>query len=237
MVMDGQTIVITGGGSGIGLATARAVVAQGAHVVIAGRTPEKLAQARAVLGPRARTHVLDALREEDVRAFFSDVGPFDHLVTAAGPQAGDVAFLDMDMAAVRERFDAKFWTQYHAVKHGAPLVRAGGSIVLFSGWMGRKPMLGVSTYAAIDGAIEALTKNLALELAPIRINAVNPGVIATPLWDSLPEEMRRGVLDGFAHSLPVGRVGTPEDVSKAVLFLMDNGFATGAIVDVDGGIK
>lgn len=235
MSVEGKKVVITGGSSGIGMATAKALIAQGANVAIASRSPEKLKRASELLGPKAETYSLDVTREWDVKDFFEEVGPFDHLVTAAGPEAGDKPILQLNTAAARSMFESKFWGQYYAAKYGAPKIQDGGSITMFSGWISRKPMAGLSTFAAIDGAIESLIRILALELAPIRVNAVTPGAIETPLWNSMPEDDRRATLNAFAAALPVKRVGKPEDVKKAVLYLIDNGFTTGAVIDVDGG--
>lgn len=235
MSMQAKKVVITGGSSGIGLATAKELVAAGAQVVIAGRSAQKLEQASVMLGPLAETYTLDVTKEREVEDFFAKVGSFDHLVTAAGPEAGDKPVLQLQTAAARNMFESKFWGQYYAAKYGAPKLRDEASITLFSGWISRKPMVGLSTFAAIDGAIESLTRVLALELAPIRVNAVVPGAIETPLWHSIPETQRREILDSFAVSLPVKRVGQAEDVSKAVLYLIDNGFTTGAVIDIDGG--
>ncbi|MEW6324434.1 MAG: SDR family oxidoreductase [Nitrospirota bacterium] len=234
MSLKGKKIVITGGSSGIGLATARALANWEAEVIIAGRTVPKLEQAKQSLGPRAAAAPLDVTREPDVKRAFENIGPFDHLITAASGVAMG-AFREIDTAAARELFESKFWGQYLCAKHAAGRLRPGGSIVLFSGIASRKPMAGLSTYAAIDGAIESLARTLALELAPIRVNVVTPGVIETPAWDGMPEPVRRAQLDAIAASLPVKRVGTPDDVAKTVLYLLDNEFMTGAIVDVDGG--
>lgn len=235
MTLADQRIVITGGTSGIGLAAARALAAQGARLVVASRSPERLAAAAAELGPDAEAVPLDVTDEAAVDAFFEQVGPFDHLVTTAGEQALDAPVLQLDTAVARRLFDVKYWGQYHAARHGAPRLRPGGSITLFSAWLARKPTAGFPTYAAIDGAIESLARVLALEIAPLRVNVVSPGVIDTPLYDNLPADLRRDVLAGVAAELPVKRIGTPEDVAKAVLYLIGNGFSTGAVVDVDGG--
>lgn len=234
MSMNGQKVVVTGGSSGIGLATAQALVERGAGVIIASRSPEKLEKAGRMLGPEAETHTLDVTREEEVKAFFEKIGPFDHLITAASGVAGG-GFLDLGTAAARALFESKFWGQYHAVKYGAPFLRKGGSITLFSGFVSRKPLAGFSTYAAIDGAIESLARVLALELAPLRVNVVTPGLIDTPAWESMPEEARSAQFAAVATALLVKRVGRAEDVVKAILYLIDNAFATGAIIDVDGG--
>lgn len=228
MSLEGKRVVITGGGSGIGFAIAKTLVERDASVVIAGRTVDKLKAAKESLGGAAETRTLDVTEEAEVKAFFADVGPFDHLVTAAaGVAVGRV--LDLETSYARALMESKYWGQYHSAKYGAPLVLEGGSITLFSGWMSRKPMAGTSSFAAVDGAIEALTRILALELAPTRVNAIVPGLIDI---SQIEERSRFGP---YAAALPAGRVGTPEDVAGAILYLMENGFTTGAVLDVDGG--
>jgi len=206
----GRTVVITGGASGIGLATARMVVDRGGRVILMGRSPERLKAAREELGP---THLITA---------------------AAGTLRGRL--IDLDTQRARELFDTKFWGQHHCIKYAASRMAAGGSVVLFSGWISRKPAVETSTLAAVDGAIEALARTLALELAPVRVNAITPGQIDTPLWRSrLSETEARAHFDRVARAHPVGRVGTADDVAQAILFLMMNGFMTGAVLDIDGG--
>jgi NAD(P)-dependent dehydrogenase (short-subunit alcohol dehydrogenase family) len=235
MAFVGQRVVITGGSSGIGLAVARAVVAQGGTVTLAGRSHDKLVQAAAQFGPAASIATLDVTDEAAVAALFQTLGPFDHLVTAAaGTVRGTV--VELATSAARALFESKYWGQYYCVKYGAPLLKPTGSIVLFSGWISRKPMAGVSTLAAVDAAIEALARTLALELAPVRVNAITPGMIDTPLWGArLTPEQQQAHFARVAETLPVGRAGTAEDIAHGVLFLMQNGFTTGAVLDIDGG--
>jgi NAD(P)-dependent dehydrogenase (short-subunit alcohol dehydrogenase family) len=234
MSLDGKKVVITGGSSGIGFATAQRAVVQGAEVIIVSRSSHKLAHAKRLLS-RLQTVVLDVRKEQEMKQFFESFSPFDHLVTAAADAGGGPLFLQRETASARDLFEGKFWGQYVALKYAASKLRQGSSITLFSGWISRKPMTGYSTLAAIDGAVESLTRVLALELAPIRVNAISPGVIDTPLRSAMPEEVRHTTLEAFATRLPVRRVGQAEDVAKAVLYLMDNDFTTGAILDVDGG--
>jgi NAD(P)-dependent dehydrogenase (short-subunit alcohol dehydrogenase family) len=192
------------------------------------------AAAASVPGP-VETGTLDVTDERAVASFFAAQPPLDHLVTAAaGTVRGTV--VELEVARARALFESKFWGQYLCAKYAAPLLRPGGSIVLFSGWISRKPMAGVATLAAVDAAIEALGRTLALELAPRRVNVVTPGMIDTPLWSArLSPEGQREHFARVGQSLPVGRAGTAEDVAHAVRFLMENGFTTGAVVDVDGG--
>ncbi|MFO1037710.1 MAG: SDR family oxidoreductase [Geminicoccaceae bacterium] len=231
----GQRVVITGGSGGIGRALARDLTALGATPVLLGRDPERLAEAAATVPGPVETAAVDVTDENAVRTFFADCRRFDHLVTAAaGTVRGNVLELDTDKA--RALFESKYWGQYYCVKYGAPRLIERGSIVLFSGWISRKPMAGVSTLAAVDAAIEALGRTLALELAPRRVNVVTPGMIDTPLWSArLSPDAQRDHFRRVGEALPVGRAGTADDVAHAVRFLLENGFTTGAVIDVDGG--
>lgn len=234
MALGGKVVVVIGGSSGIGLAAAQQALEAGARVVIGGRSGEKLERANERLGGRARTSVVDATREDEVRAFFKDIGELDHLVTTVGGGAMG-RFVDLDPAAARSAFDGKFWGQYYAARHAAARIRAGGSITLFSGIASRKPMPGMGVVAAINGAVEALCRALAVELAPVRVNVVSPGLVATPAYDRMPEAQRQGMFNAVAGSLPVKRVGAPEDIAHTVLYLLENGYTTGTVVDIDGG--
>ena len=234
--LDAATIAITGGSFGIGLETARAAREAGAgRVVLLARSAERLTEAAAALGGDVVTRELDVTDEAAVARAFADIGPIDHLVTAAaGTYRGRIT--ETDTAAARALFESKYWGQHHCLKHAGPRIRPGGSITLFSGWISRKPMVATGTLAAIDAAIEALGRVAALELAPTRINVVVPGMIDTPLWSArLDEAGRREHFNKVGAALPVGRAGTARDVAQAVLFLMTNGFVTGTVLDVDGG--
>jgi NAD(P)-dependent dehydrogenase (short-subunit alcohol dehydrogenase family) len=232
---DDRTVVITGGASGIGLATARMVVDRGGRVILMARSLGRLKAAQAELGAAAAIAELDVTDEDAVRRTFTGVERIDHLITAAaGTLRGRL--IDLDTQRARELFDSKFWGQYHCVKYAASRMAADGSVVLFSGWISRKPAVEMSTLAAVDGAIEALARTLALELAPVRVNAITPGQIDTPLWRSrLSETEARAHFDRVAHAHPVGRVGTADDVAQAIILLMMNRFMTGAVLDIDGG--
>ncbi len=235
MWLAGKTVVIIGGSSGIGLATAQAVLREGGSVTIAGRSEIKLQDAKARLSGLVKTVALDATREADVQRFFAQNGGIDHLVTtASGFAAGPVKSLET--ATARSFFESKFWSQYYAAKYGAEQIREGGSMTLFAGIASRKPFPGLAVGAALDGAVESLARTLAVELAPVRVNVVSPGLIATPVFDAMPEAERKGMFEGYAAKLPVRRVGKPEDVATTVLYLMQNSYTTGTVVDVDGGM-
>jgi NAD(P)-dependent dehydrogenase (short-subunit alcohol dehydrogenase family) len=233
MSLQGRRIVITGGGSGIGLATAKLAAARGASVVLMGRRESTLQGAVEAIGTAASHHVLDVTDADAVTRAFETIGRFDHLVTcAAGITIGP--FADLPESALRDFFEVKFWGQVRAIRAALPNLARDGSVVTVSGFLYRKPSAGYSAFAAVNGAIEALVKVLAIELAPIRINALVPGQVDT-LRDIIGDEANRGRNAAAAATLPVGRIGTPDDLAHAALFLLENRFTTGTALDVDGG--
>ncbi len=234
MPLKDKRVVIIGGSSGMGLASARAAAAAGAYVLIAGRTKEKLHLAMEEIEGEVEGHTLDVTREDEVRDFFTGVGTLDHLVTSAASGGGG-PFLELESTAVRGVFESKFWGQYFAARYGAPRIQPGGSITMFAGVASEKPLPGLVAYAAVNGAIEGLCRTLALELAPLRVNVVSPGIVMTPAYSGMPEQERHALFASLAEKLPVRRVGQPDDVAQAVLYLMRNGYTTGTVVSVDGG--
>ena len=233
-MLTGKRAVFIGGSSGMGLAAAQLALKVGAQVVIAGRSREKLEQAKKEMGGRAEALSLDATDEAAVKAFFQQVGTFDHLVTTI--TSGErKAFLKLDMAVAKAHFDGKFWGQWLAAKYGAPQIKAGGSITFFSGIWSHRPPAEVAVVAAMNSGIEGLTRALAVELAPLRVNAVAPGLIDTPLYASMPVEVREGMFAAYGAAAPAKRVGRPEDVAQTVVYLMANAFTTGTTIFVDGG--
>jgi len=227
------TVVILGGSSGMGLATAKAAKADGARVVIAGRSRERLQAARAVLGDGVRTVALDVGDEMGTRALFSELGPVDHVFITAGAVLFDPK-LAPDAASVRPALDTRFWGAFNAAKFAAANMSTGGSITFTSGTAAMRPIRGASVAGASCGAVEAFARSLAVDLAPIRVNTIQPGLIDTPFLDTLGER-RSAIIAEYSRRLPVGRVGRTEDVADAVLFLMKNGFVTGITLTVDGG--
>lgn len=232
--MKNQKIVIIGGSSGIGLETAKQVISLGAEVVIASRSEDKLHKAKEMLGPRAAAYVLDTTDEQQVKSFFEQVGKYDHLVISAAETSGG-SFLQLETDQARKLFENKFWGPYYAAKYGAPKLSAQGSITLFSGVVAYKPMIGSSALGAVNAAVSNLGQTLALELAPIRVNIVSPGIIDTPSRSKMPENTRNQFYATVADKLPVKRVGHPEDVAQGVLYLIHNHFVTGTVLHVDGG--
>ncbi|MCZ0985814.1 SDR family oxidoreductase [Streptomyces diastatochromogenes] len=192
MDLQGQRVVVIGGTSGIGLAVAEGAAREGAEVVVASRRQESVDAALKRLPGNAEGWVLDANDEAAVRGFFERIGGFDHLVYTAGESLLLQSLAEADLGRARRFLDTRLWGAYTAVKYGAGSIREGGSVVLTTGTAGRRPMPGTTAAAALCGAMESLTRALALELAPVRVNVVSPGVVRTELWRELPEAEREG---------------------------------------------
>ena len=233
--MKNQRVIILGGSSGLGLATAKAAAAEGAEVVIVSGNRARIDQALKGLPANSNGFAVDLSKEANIRDFFSGIGPFDHLVYTAGENLNLQNIADTDLAGARDFFTLRFWGALAAVKYGAPLIRKGGSIGLTSGIASQRPGAGWSLASSICGAMEGFTRAMAIELAPTRVNAVMPGVVESNLWDGMAEEDRRKFYQAVGTSLPVKRVGQPEDIGQTFVFLMKQTFATGQTFIIDGG--
>ena len=230
MLLAGKKIVVVGGSSGIGLATAELTKREGAEVVIASRNAERLQAAADKIG--ATAIATDVTSDDSVAALFRQCGPVDHVVvTAAQLRTGPFKTVAMD--DVRATMEAKFWGAWRVAR--AADIRAGGSLTLVSGFLSVRSRPNSAIVGAANGALESLTRALALELAPVRVNCVSPGIIDTPIRAAMPEAARRDMLAKTAAALPVGRVGLGEDIARQILAFMTIGFATGSIVYLDGG--
>jgi NAD(P)-dependent dehydrogenase (short-subunit alcohol dehydrogenase family) len=232
--LEGAHVVVFGGSSGIGLATAAAAKAHGARVTLAGRTRSKLDAAAREIGG-ARTVVADIADRTSVEAVFAGMERVDHLVITAGSfTAGRLADSDPDhlLAALQERIAGPLY----AIKAALPLMPPTGSIVLTGGQLSDRPSgHGTSVLAAAVRGVEALARSLALELKPIRVNVVSPGFVDTPLFDVFGPDGRHEVLTQTAATLPGGRIGRADEIAQAVTFLFTNGYVNGEILHVDGG--
>ena len=224
-----------GGSSGIGLAVAEQAATQGAKVVIASSNTERVQKAVEKLEGNVQGHTLDLTDESSIETLFAKLGAFDHLVFTAGDSLHlhDLAATDLKQA--RQAFELRYWSALAAVKYGSKVIRKGGSIVLTTGVAGQRPHKGWVVAASVCGTIEALTRALALELAPIRVNAVSPGVVRTNLWHNMSPAERERLYESVGSSLPVGRVGEAHDIAQAYLFLLQEEFITGQTLVVDGG--
>jgi NAD(P)-dependent dehydrogenase (short-subunit alcohol dehydrogenase family) len=226
-----QRVLVVGGSSGIGYAVAQQALEAGATVTIASRSQEKLARAASSLG-NVETAVLDTGDENAIESFFSRQDAWDHIViSAAQTPSGPVRKLSLDDA--KRAMDSKFWGAYRIAK--AARFSERGSLTFISGFLSERPSGSSVLQGAINAALESLGRGLALELSPVRVNAVSPGLIDTPLWARMEEANRNTMFERVAASLPAKIIGQPSDIANAVLFLMTTPFATGSTVRVDGG--
>jgi NAD(P)-dependent dehydrogenase (short-subunit alcohol dehydrogenase family) len=232
-----QVIAVIGGSSGIGRGVAAAALASGAHVCIAGRSPERLARTAAELGSsqRLRAIAADISREEDVRRLFEELGPLDHVIVTAADIAGYTPIRTLELADAQRVIDSKLVGPLLIAKHAPERMRPGGSITFTSGVAAERPAPGGSVVAAVNSALDGLTRALALELAPIRVNTLSPGWVDTPVWDAVAGERKPEVLAEMAGRLPLGRVGAPADVAEAALFATRAQLLTGTVLQIDGG--
>jgi NAD(P)-dependent dehydrogenase (short-subunit alcohol dehydrogenase family) len=233
--LENKRVVVVGGSSGIGLAVAELSATHGAEVVIASSKEAKVRQATSAIGGKTQGEVVDVSDERSVETFFTRLGAFDHLVFTAGDslQLDELASTNLQQA--RHAFELRYWAALAAVKYASPHIRKDGSIVLTTGVAGQRPHKGWTVAASVCGTIEALTRALAVELAPIRVNAVCPGVVRTNLWQSMNADAREQLYESVGKSLLVGRVGEACEIARAYLFLMQQGYATGQTVVLDGG--
>jgi NAD(P)-dependent dehydrogenase (short-subunit alcohol dehydrogenase family) len=229
MEIKDQRVVILGGTSGIGYATASLAASRGASVTIVSSTPSRVSEAAAALGVAGR--VAD-LRSAPV-SLFEEIGPFDHLVYTAADRLSLTPLEDLTPEAAQAFFGLRFFGALAAVQAARPFLRPGGSITLTSGTAADRPGPGWAAAAAVCGAMDALTRALAVELAPIRVNAVKAGVTRSPLWGDGAEVEEMYATIG--SSLPLGRVGEVGDVASAYLYLMTQPYTTGTITTIDGG--
>lgn len=233
--LSGKRVVLLGGTSGFGFATAQAAAQEGASVVVVSSKQEKVDKAVARLPQGTEGYSVDLSNEEQVRDFFNRIGEFDHLVYTAGES---LLLEELDMINVQQArrfFDIRYWGALIAAKYGNGNIRPGGSIVLVSGTGASRPQKGWLLVSSVLSAVEALTRALAVELAPIRVNAVCAGVVRTELWNNMPEKARESMYESVGKSLLVGRVGEAEDVAETFLYLMREKYSTGQIVVIDGG--
>lgn len=230
MTLAGKKIVVIGGSSGIGLATAELAKSEGAEVVIVSRSAAKLDPVAERL--KIAAFPADVTSDESVAELFRRTGPVDHVVlTAAQLRTGPFKTVAMD--DVRATMEGKFWGAWRVAREAE--IRPGGSLTLVTGFLSVRPRPNSAIISAANGALESLARALALELAPVRVNAVSPGVIDTPIRAAMPEAARKEMLAKTAAALPVGRVGMAEDIARQIGSFMANGFATGSIVYIDGG--
>lgn len=227
--LNGKTIIVIGGSSGIGAAVAKQAVARGAHVVLAGR------RLTSTVENGVRSEQVDVTDAASLQRLFETVGRFDHLVYTAGPAVQAKALIETDLDLAQDNFNVKLWGSLRAIQSALPFLDERGSITLTSGQLGRKTVAGQFIKTGINAATEALGKQLAKELAPRRVNVISPGVIDTQAYAGLSDDQRLAMFAKAGAALPVGRVGQAEEVAAGYVLAMENGFITASVIDVDGG--
>ena len=230
----GQTVVVIGGSAGIGLETARKARAEGAEVILTARNPDRLNGVAAELGAQ-RAAAFDAVDFQRLDTFFADlVTPIDHvLVTGPGPYYAPLAELDLEQA--KRDIDAHLLLPVQVARNAIGRVRPGGTLLFMGGTGGRTAAPGLSLISALTAALPALTKNLALELAPVRVNLIAAGFVDTPLSASLLGDQLDARREQLRATLPIRRVVGPGDIAALAVHLMANTAVTGATFDIDGG--
>ncbi|KAA0021602.1 SDR family oxidoreductase [Antrihabitans cavernicola] len=235
--MSNPTALIVGGTSGIGLATALKLQrAHGAEVHVAGRSRERLDTVAAAHSELV-VHQADAGSRADIENLCRTIGTIDWLIVTVSGSDGVGPLADLDLDVLRRAFDAKFWAHITTVQAALPYLSGTGSITVIGATTARSGMPGSAGIASINGAVEALVKPLAVELAPIRVNGVSPGLVDTPWWSGLPDEAKAAYFTAASSSLPARRIATADDVADVVVLAATNPNTTGTIIETDGGAR
>ena len=233
--LSGQRVLVVGGAKHLGEAVARAASAEGAHVIVGARDQER-AEALARQLPDARAVHIDVAEEGTIRAAAESLGTIDHLVVTAAAHH-NVPVPELERDGIAKAFEAKIVGPMLLAKHFAPQMPETGSYLLFSGTAAWNPSSGMSVMGVTNGAVSFLASHLAHELAPLRVNAISPGIIDSGTWDGLDEESRKGLYDGAAAGSLAGRIGTPADIAEAAVWLLGAAYVSGETIHVDGGSR
>ena len=237
-MLQGKRVVVLGGSAGIGRAVAELALREGAHVTVVSHNLERTERAVAALraiAPHIAGHAVDLRSAPAVKQLFERLGAVDHLVYTAGEELLIKPLAELDLAAARAFFELRYWGALTAIQAARPRLARDGSIVLTSGAASHRPHPGFAIGASICGAMEALTRTLSVELAPIRVNVVIPGFVDTELWSNVPTAAKQQMFREAAAKLPVGRIGTADDIAEHYLSFMRGRYVTGQSLVVDGG--
>jgi NAD(P)-dependent dehydrogenase (short-subunit alcohol dehydrogenase family) len=232
-----ETVIIIGGTSGMGLAAAQLLSKNEYRVIISGRSQKTVDSAIAQIGGNVSGHPVDFTDTVSVQSFFRHAGQHDHLALVGSGQAAWGSFRDISLNALKTAFDQKFYGFFLCAQASLATLRKDGSIIFTTGGASRSAIPGTSGVAAVNGAIQAMAFTMAKELAPLRVNVLSPGLVDTPMYDWMSQEKKDAFFEQMGGNLPVGRVGKPEEIAEAILFLVKNQFTTGALIDVDGGSR
>jgi NAD(P)-dependent dehydrogenase (short-subunit alcohol dehydrogenase family) len=234
MSLKNARVLVIGGTSGIGLGVAAAAADRGAVPIVVSRRQSSVDRALAQLPEHARGATVDLTDLSAMDRLAADIGEIEHLVFSAGESLEFAPLSDLTPEVITGFFQTRFIGALTAVRVFSPYITAGGSITLTSGTAAEQPGFGALP-VSVCGAMNALTTALAVELAPIRVNAVAPGVVRTPLWDAMAEADRQTMYDQSAQQLPLGRIGEVSDTALAYVYCMEQAFGTGVVLTVDGG--
>ncbi|MCM3923164.1 SDR family oxidoreductase [Frankia sp. AiPs1] len=234
--MSEHTALVVGGTSGIGLATARRLHALGATVHVVGRDKRRLDDI-AGTDPALIGHRADGGHRGEISAVLAAVGRVDWLVITLSGSDGPGPIADLDLDVLRGAFDAKFWAHLTTIQAALPYLTPTGSITLLGAISARVGMPGTAGIAALNGAVEALVKPLAVELAPIRVNGVSPGLVDTPWWSGMPDDARQSYFAQAVQALPAQRIATADDIAEVTVVAATNPNVTGTVIETDGGAR
>ncbi|WP_158799840.1 SDR family oxidoreductase [Pedobacter sp. L105] len=233
--LSGKKVILLGGTSGLGLATAKAAAAEGANVILVSSNLQRVQEVLKELPEGSEGYAVDLGLEENIKNFFERIGNFDHLVYTAGENIHLATLKDTEIEYARKYWNLRYWGAVTAVKYATPYLNAGGSINLTGGTASRRPGSGWSLGSSICAAMEGFMRTMAVELAPLRVNMIAPGMIKTELWGAIPEADRQAMYNTVGNQLLLKRIGDAEDVAQAFLYTMKQKFGTGQIIFVDGG--
>jgi NAD(P)-dependent dehydrogenase (short-subunit alcohol dehydrogenase family) len=234
--MSTRTALVIGGSSGIGLATAQILARQGATIHVVGRDPGKL-EAASRENAELVGHQADGTVREQLEEVLDQIGTIDWLILAMSGATGAGRVAELDLDELRGAFEAKLFGHLTAVQAALPHLSGDGSITFVSAISARTGIAATAGLAAVNGAVESLVKPLAVELAPVRVNAVSPGLVDTPWWSGLPAEQRAAYFAQSAEALPVKQIGRADDVAQAVVTAATNPNITGTVIECDGGAR
>lgn len=230
-------VFIVGGTTGMGLACAAALCERGMEVIIGGRSTSRLQRAVESLPAGALAQPIDMTDPDSVQRAVQELSRLDHVILAASGSVAWGPVTEVSAEDLERAMQVKVVGYWRVLRAVLPILHERGSITLFSGAASRKAMRGTAALAAVNGAINRMARTLAIELAPIRVNTVSPGLIETSAYDGMPADARRAMFDAAAQSIPVARIGTAPEVAQAALMLTTNAYATGALLDIDGGTQ
>jgi NAD(P)-dependent dehydrogenase (short-subunit alcohol dehydrogenase family) len=233
--LKGKKVVIIGGSSGIGLATAKLVASKGGNIIIVSSNQQRIDKALEEIGNESIGFSVDVTNELQVKNLFEKIGSFDHLIFTAGENLILSNVSDTGLNDAKDYFNIRYWGAFTAVKYAASFINSTGSIVLTSGIASNRPNKGWALGASICAAMEGFTRAMAMELAPIRVNIVSPGVVKTELWNGMSESDREAMYANIGNTLPVKRVGEASDIAKTFVYLLEQEYGTGQTLIIDGG--